>query len=234
MKKFLKNWNWFEISFLFVSYVLLTVFFVIGEDKNWLSFITSIVGITGVMLLAKGLIVAQFVIFVQAVLYSILSYTQSYYGEMFIYIALMIPISVLSIFAWLKNKNKDDLSKVQVNRIHGKEYVILGFVTAFATVGFYFILKSLDTSELIISTLSLVTSAVAAYLSLRRCSYYAIGYILNDIILVILWSLSVSKYGIQYLPTVMCFVLFLINDIYGLIHWKMEEKKQIGVESIEE
>ena len=67
---------------------------------------------------------------------------------------------------------------------------------------------------------------VASYLMLRRCSYYAIGFVLNDVILIIMWSLVVQSSGIGYLPTVISFVVFLINDIYGFIHWKIEEKKQ--------
>lgn len=226
MKKFLKNWNWFEICFLTISLILITTFFIVGDDKNWLSLTASLLGIVTVLLVAKGLVIAQFFVVVHACLYSALSYTQHYYGEMIIYIGLMIPIGVLSIISWLRNRNKENLSQVQVNKIHGKEYIMLGVVTAVATVGFYFILKALDTSELIVSTLSLITSAVAAYLSLRRCSYYAIAYIINDVILITLWSLSVINYGVAYLPTLISFVLFFINDIYGLIHWKWEEKKQ--------
>ena len=138
----------------------------------------------------------------------------------------MIPISVLAIIEWLKNKNKDNSDVVEVNKIKGKEYLYLAFATVLATVGFYFLLKVLNTNELIISTISLITSMVAAYLMLRRCSYYALGFILNDIILIVLWSLVVVNSGIGYLPTVISFCVFLINDIYGFIHWKMEEKKQ--------
>ena len=73
--------------------------------------------------------------------------------------------------------------------------------------------------------MSLITSAMAAYLMFRRCSYYALGYIANDIILIIMWSIVVVNGGISYLPIVINFCVFFINDIYGLIRWKLEEKK---------
>ena len=53
IKKVLKNWNWFEIIFLFFSIVLITVCFAIGEDKNPLSYICSIIGVTSVLMVAK-------------------------------------------------------------------------------------------------------------------------------------------------------------------------------------
>lgn len=33
--------------------------------------------------------------------------------------------------------------------------------------------------------------------------------------------------GIQFLPSAINFVIFLFNDIYGFVHWKLEEKNQI-------
>ena len=95
-----------------------------------------------------------------------------------------------------------------------------------ASVGFYFLLKALNTSELVVSLLAFVTSIVASYLMLRRCSYYAVGFILNDVTLIILWSFVVVNNGVGYLPTVISFFVFLINDVYGLIHWKLSERKQ--------
>lgn len=138
----------------------------------------------------------------------------------------MIPIYAMSIVSWLRNKNPENKSTVKIKEIRGMEYLYLAIGTIIATIGFYFLLKALNTSELIVSTLSLVSSAVASYLMLRRCSYYAIGFIVNDVILIILWGLAMGRSELGYLPTVISFVVFLVNDIYGLIHWKKEEKKQ--------
>ena len=132
----------------------------------------------------------------------------------------------MSIVSWLKNKSNNNENVVKVNKIHGKEYLYLSVFTIIATIGFYFLLKMLNTNELIISTVSLMTSLLASYLMFRRSSYYAVCFMLNDIILIILWSLVVINNSIAYLPTVITFIVFLINDTYGFIHWKMEEKKQ--------
>jgi len=226
MKNKLKNWNLFEIIFLAVSIAIIVTVFVFNSEKNWLSFICSIIGITAVMCLAKGLVITPYLLVVNGCLYSILSYTQAYYGEMIVYIGLMIPMAISSIISWNKNKNKEDGTQVSVNKIKKSEYVYLALATIVASIAFYFLLKAFNTNQLIISTLALITSTVASYLLFRRSSYYAIGYIINDIILIVLWSTSVSTFGVEYLPTVICFAIFLINDIYGLIHWKMEEKKQ--------
>lgn len=225
MKKVFKNWNLFEILFLFTSLLTITLCFAFGVDKNVFSYIVSLCGIVSVLMVAKGLVMAPVINIIYNILYAILSIAQRYYGEAIVYI-LIFPISIVSIISWLKNKNKDNKGVVEVNKIKGKECLCLALATLVLTFAFYFILKALNTNELIFSTISLITSAVAHYLMFRRCRFYAIGFILNDIVLIILWGLVVKSSGLEYLPTVISFVVFLINDVYGLIHWIMEEKKQ--------
>ena len=232
MGKIFGKWTLFEILFLSFSVIAITLCFALGIDKNVFSYIVSLVGIVSVIMIAKGLVIAPMINLVYCVLYSILSIFQHYYGEAIIYIGLMMPIYVFSIISWIKNRNKDRQDVVSINKIKGMEYLYLSLVTIAATVGFYFLLKAMNTSELIISTLSLISSAVASYLMLRRCSYYAIGFIVNDIILIALWSMVVVSNGMGYLPSVLCFCIFLINDVYGFIHWKIEEHRQGKSENI--
>ena len=79
---------------------------------------------------------------------------------------------------------------------------------------------------LFISTLSLTDSFIASYLLFRRSSNYALVYIINDTILIILWLTTITNNNFTYLPIIITFIIFLINDIYGLIMWKKREKKQ--------
>lgn len=226
MKKIFKDWNLFEIISLLVSISIIVVCFILGSQKNYLALVTSIIGIISVMQCSKALVIAPIAGITFSVLYSIVSITQAYYGEALIYIVLMIPIDILAIISWFKNKNELNKDVVTINKIKYKEYLILIPITAMVTVGFYFLLKALNTAQLIVSTISLVTSIVAAYLMLRRSKYYAIGFALNDIVLIVLWSLAVSTNGVAYLPNVISFCVFLYNDIYGFIFWLKEEKSQ--------
>ena len=65
------------------------------------------------------------------------------------------------------------------------------------------------------------------YLTFRRSPYYALAYALNDIVLIVLWSMA-SSLNTSYLSVIICFVMFLANDIYGFINWLRMEKKQKG------
>ena len=225
MKNIYKDWNLFEILLLSVSLVLISVCFIFTPDKNWFSLMSSLLGVTTVVFTAKGKVAAPFLSLIYSVFYIIISITQQYYGEAIIYGVLMAPLQFITIFNWLKNKN-NETSVVKVNKVTVKEYLILTGITLLATVGFYFLLKWLNTAQLVVSTISLITSALATYLLLRRCSNYALFYIVNDIILIVLWGIAMASTGLSILPMIISFSVFLINDVYGFIKWKSREKQE--------
>ena len=47
----------------------------------------------------------------------------------------------------------------------------------------------------------------------------------NDVILIVLWTLA-SLSEIRYLYVAVCFVTFLVNDLYGFISWQKMKKRQ--------
>ncbi len=226
MKKIFKNWSIFEIVLLFSSFVILTICFLFDTDKNFFSYVSSLIGVTAVLTISKGLFFAPILNLIFDVLYGILSLQQRYYGEAIICFALMLPIYLFSIVTWVKNKKCDNSQQVKINIIKAKEHIFICFISVIITVALYFLLKALNTNYLVLSTISLTTSSISAYLMLRRSSYYALGYMANDIVLIIMWGLIVLNSGIGYLTIVINFVVFLVNDAYGLIRWKKEEKSQ--------
>ena len=98
-------------------------------------------------------------------------------------------------------------------------------ISIFVTVAFYLILKYFGTANLLPSTLSVTTSFIAAYLTFRRSPYFALAYACNDVILIILWTLAIFK-DISYLSVLVCFAVFLFNDTYSFIRWRIMQKKQ--------
>ena len=144
---------------------------------------------------------------------------------MITYLGMSAPIAIFALISWLRHPYNNNKSEVRVNTLKKREWTLFTVVTVIVTVAFYFILKSLKTNNLIVSTISVTTSFSASYLTARRSRFYAIGYGLNDIVLIILWSLA-SKENTVYLPMVICFVSFLVLDFYGFVNWSRMSKKQ--------
>ncbi len=225
MKKALNYFSKKEIIlWLFSTICIVTVFFIF-DRTNYLILSASIIGVTSLIFNAKGNAIGQGLMIIFSILYGIISYTFAYYGEMITYLGMTAPMAVFALIAWLKNPYKGNKAEVKVNTIKKKEWIIISIVTILVTIGFYFILKAFDTANLIPSTISVTTSFIAVYLTFRRSAWYAIGYAVNDIVLIVLWILA-SIESITYISVVICFAVFLINDLYGFISWQKMRKRQ--------
>lgn len=214
-----------EIILWCSSVVLIILSFCIFEEGSVLSLAASLIGVTSLILCAKGNPLGQLLIIVFGILYGIISYSSSYYGEMITYLGMTAPMAVFSLISWLKNPYKSNKAEVKVNRLNKGEIPILILLTAVITVLFFFILKAFGTANLIPSTVSVTTSFIAAFLTYKRSAFFAVAYAANDIVLIVLWVMAAVD-DISYLSVVICFTVFFANDIYGFMNWKKMRKRQ--------
>ena len=114
---------------------------------------------------------------------------------------------------------------VAIQKLNLRQFAGLLASCVVVTVLFYRILAALDTPNLAFSTLSVITSFLAAALTMLRSSYYALGYAANDVVLIVLWLLA-SLTNSGYLPVAVNFIIFFFNDLYGFISWKKREVLQ--------
>ena len=206
-----------------VAFVLLSFF--AFDRENYLTLIASLIGVTSLIFNAKGNPIGQILMVIFSILYGIISFTFSYYGEMITYLGMTMPMAVLALISWLRNPYNGNKSEVRVNCIRGREWLLASLLTIAVTVLFYCILKAFRTANLLPSTLSVTTSFAAVYLTWRRSPYFALAYAANDVVLIVLWVMA-SISDLRYVSVVVCFVAFLVNDVYGFVNWKTMQKRQ--------
>lgn len=214
-----------ELALWCISVALIVVSFLVFDRENYLTLAASLIGVTSLIFCAKGNPLGQFLIIIFSILYGIISYTFAYYGEIITYLGMTAPMAVLALISWIRNPYNGNKSEVKVNRLKLKEIIFMILLTAIVTFVFYYILAAFNTNNLIPSTVSVTTSFIAAYLTFRRSAYYAVFYAANDMVLIVLWILA-SFSDISYLSVVICFIVFLANDIYGFISWSKMQKRQ--------
>lgn len=224
MKKIFKDWTRFEISILLCSIFTVLTSGILCKSE-WLTIVCSITGIICALTQAKGKLVSQFIGIIVVVFYSILSFQNRYYGEVLIYIFIMLPLFVSGIISWFKNMNKAT-NTVKENNIAKKEWIILTIISLVLFVVLYYLLKYFNTSQLFVSTLSMVTSLFATYLVARRSKYGFLFYMGNDIILLILWGLPVIQGAWILVPMLANPIINFINDTYAWTSWNKREKEE--------
>ncbi len=218
----------FELRLWILSIVAVTVSFVLGGDFNVITLIASLVGVTALIFIARGDVLGQMLTVLFSLLYAIVSWNQRYYGEMITYLGMTAPIAVMSIISWMRHPYEKGENEVEVANMTKSHAAFMIALSITVTILFYFILRFFGNAQLMVSTLSITTSFVASYLMLFRNPAYALAYAANDVVLIVLW-VAASFNSISYLPMVMCFTMFLINDIYGFYNWrKMRDRQHKG------
>lgn len=225
MKKILSYFTKTEWAIWLISLCLITLSFVCSPIKDYLSFISSLIGVSALIFSAKGNPFGQVLMIIFCIMYGIIAYSCDYYGEVLTYVFMTGPMAIFALISWLRNPFKGNRAEVKVNRIGIKETIFMLAVSVPVTVAFYYILAAFGTANLLISSLSVTTSFLAVYLTARRSPFYALAYAANDVVLIVLWVLA-SIENPEYVSTVACFGVFLANDIYGFISWRRMGKRQ--------
>lgn len=206
---------------------LILASFLVFDRMNFMTLAASLIGVTSLIFNAKGNPIGQALMVVFSLLYGLISYSFAYFGEMITYLGMTGPMALFALISWLRNPYKGNHTEVAVNRIGKWEYVGMYVLTVLVTVLFYFILDHFHTANIIPSTLSVTTTFIAVYLTFRRSPFFALAYAANDVVLILLWALA-AKENISYLSVLICFVTFLVNDLYGFVSWKQMEKRQMA------
>ena len=157
-----------------------------------LTLVAACVGITSLVFAAKGNVWAQILMIIFSILYGIISWRFHYWGEMITYLGMTMPMAIWSTITWLKNPAKNG-KEVAIQELRLKHIVWLVLFGTITTIVFYYILAVLNTPNIVFSTISITTSFLAASLKMLRSSYYAFGYALNDIVLILIHRVIVTQ-----------------------------------------
>ncbi len=214
-----------EIILWCTSVVITVVSFCLFDKENYLTLTASLIGVTSLIFNAKGNPLGQVLMIIFSLLYGMISFGFNYYGEMITYLGMTMPMAVIALVSWLKNPYKENKAEVKVNSISKKDALLMLVISTAVTVLFWFVLDYFNTANIVPSTISVTTSFIAAYLTFRRSPLFALAYASNDVVLIILWTMA-SVTNIRYVSVLVCFVAFLVNDIYGYISWQKMKKRQ--------
>jgi|GEM_PF-371453 len=228
MIKYFKKFNRFEIIFLTTA-IIAPIILAIIFNATILETLAGITMLICALLFAKARPEGYILAFISVILYMIVAYQVSVYGEIIIGLLLIIPLNIYGLIAWYKNKNQAHVNLVKTPI---KEIILLIISQLIMVVGYYFLLKTLNTQFLIISSISIMGSFIATYLVARRSQYGMLAYLVNDIILIILWTMVVIDGNLGALILVLTPILLLFNDIYGTFNWAKLMKKQ-GVKNMQ-
>ena len=118
-------------------------FFLFGGD-SLLSLVASLIGVSSLLLIAKGNPIGQLLSIIFSVFYGIISYSFAYYGEMLTYLCMTAPMALLALITWLKHPFEGNKSEVEIAKLTKKDLPPMLLLTAAVTEIFYFYIRSTE------------------------------------------------------------------------------------------
>ena len=158
-----------ELILMIVGVTLSSIVSIVFKS-GILAFLCSLASIVTVLLQAKGKAIANVFGIVLVFLYAYVSFTGKLYGESIIYIVAMLPLFIISLITWYRNRRKSNQTVIAYD-ITDIEWAIVSVSQPLLFVGIYYFLGLLNTNMLLFSTFSFVSQLYALYLGARRCKY---------------------------------------------------------------
>ena len=221
IKKELKGWGKYE-KIIFPSCVLLIIILSILMKDSKVALVSAICGISYSILAGKGKISCYFIGLCGTLCYSYISFRNSLYGNLFLYLLYYLPMQVLGIFKWRKHLKKEtqEIAKTKLSKVERILYFCGAIVFSLLV---YFILKYFGDQSPAIDSITSVFSVIGLILTVKRCiEQWYIWFVVNGLS-VVMWVKAYIN-GSNCFATILMWGIYFVLSIYFLYMWKKELK----------
>jgi nicotinamide mononucleotide transporter pnuC len=221
IKKELKGWGKYE-KIIFPSCVLLIIILSILMKDSKVALVSAICGISYSILAGKGKISCYFIGLCGTLCYSYISFKNSLYGNLFLYLLYYLPMQVLGIFKWRKHLKKEtqEIAKTKLSKVERILYFCGAIVFSLLV---YFILKYFGDQSPAIDSITSVFSVIGLILTVKRCiEQWYIWFVVNGLS-VVMWVKAYIN-GSNCFATILMWGIYFVLSIYFLYMWKKELK----------
>ena len=217
IKKELKGWGKYE-KIIFPSCVLLIIILSILMKDSKVALVSAICGISYSILAGKGKISCYFIGLCGTLCYSYISFKNSLYGNLFLYLLYYLPMQVLGIFKWRKHLKKEtqEIAKTKLSKVERILYFCGAIVFSLLV---YFILKYFGDQSPAIDSITSVFSVIGLILTVKRCiEQWYIWFVVNGLS-VVMWVKAYIN-GSNCFATILMWGIYFVLSIYFLYMWK--------------
>lgn len=219
IKSELTGWKPLEVAWLAIATAI-----IIGLSIYWgdtvMGIISAATGVACVVCTGKGKLSAYLFGLVNCVLYAIIAFRATYYGETILNVIYYIPMQFIGFVIWSKNMNSETN---EVKKVHMKAYQ--RFLCLFAMVMATFLgglfLKHLGDAMPFVDSFTTVASVFAMILSVKMFSEQWWIWVAVDVFSVYMWAVNFANGG-ENIGTLLMWLTYLGNAIIMLVKWEKE------------
>lgn len=223
MKERFKHWSKFDFAWLAIANLT-----ILGLSLYWgdstLAIISAMTGITCTIFVSKQMISNYAFGLINVCLYAYLSYKSRLYGDAMLNAFYYLPMQFIGAYMWFKSSKQDESGEVVAKKMSKKARIIttVGCIVGIAI--YSLVLNALGGNIPVIDSTSTVLSVVAMVLMVRQYLEQWYLWVIVNTVSIIMWAVSLTQ-GSGDMATLIMWVLYLLNSIYGLTCWIKANKK---------
>lgn len=224
LKKQFKNWTKLDYAWLIIANAVILGLSLYWQDSI-ISIISAITGVTCVIFVSKGMMANYIVGAINVALYAYLAFKSRIYGDFMLNAFYYFPMQFIGLYMWSKAKGKSETHEIESKALDHKQRIILFVVSICIILAYAEVLKYLGGNVPIIDSTSTVLSVIAMILMVKQYLEQWYLWVIVNIVSIVMWIISLSE-GSGDAATLIMWILFLLNSLYGLWNWKKEYEKQ--------
>ena len=222
----LHGWQKREVLWLFTAVAIIVALSLYWQD-TWMGILSSTTGVACVVCTGKGKLSAYTFGLVNSVLYAIIAFQASYYGETMLNALYYVPMQFVGFYVWSKHMNPATHEVVK-RHMTGYQRILLVLSIAAATVAYGFILQWLGDKMPFVDSFTTVSSVVAMIISIRMFAEQWWIWVAVNVFSIYMWWCDFAS-GNDNMATLLMWVVYLFNSIIMLIKWEKESRQKTEV-----
>lgn len=166
--------------------------------------------------------------FISSILTSYVSLKNNLYGLFFFYLVIFAPMQVYGYINW-KN-NEDDSKNVKIRAFTLKNSLIIIFACIIGSLLLGYLLTLIPNQKLaFLDSSSNIINLCAVILMILRFNESWWIWLFNNIIDLIIWSVTFKNNGMAAFSMFTSSLIYLIINVYGIIKWnkKLKDDKKL-------
>ncbi|ABK90594.1 nicotinamide mononucleotide transporter [Francisella tularensis subsp. novicida] len=230
LKSTFTGWSKKEVVWL-CSCILLTILAAYLSGSSSFILIYSIIGITNLILAAKGKVFNYVLGLIGALMYAVISYQNHVFGQLLLAIFFLCPIQFYGWYNWTRPHNNTIEQQIKIKKLTQVQFMkIISSIAVVSAIYGYFVLHLYfgQSVGLFADAIVEVTSIVAFILTVLIYREHWLLWLTIDVLTISIWVDGIldAAITIAIIPVIITKVVALINAIYGYMSWRKIYKLQ--------
>ena len=227
IKRIIRNeitgWKRGEVIWLVVSCLIIASLSIYWGD-SLMGIISATTGVACVVCTGKGKLSAYLFGMVNCILYAIISYKATLYGEAMLNAIYYAPMQFVGFYVWYKNMN-EETKEVNKRRMNGSKRVMLVIGIAVATIIYGLVLNKMGDGMPYIDSFTTVASVYALVISIRMYAEQWFIWFVVDALSVYMWWCDFQT-GSDNMATLLMWIVYWVNAVIMMVRWEKEAMKK--------